>query len=340
MARPSLRGRRAPGAPSWGDPGALPLASLTPAPNNGTPAPSNGAHARGLIQGVVGRLALLQPQVLLDAERESLHQYRVNLRRLRTVLSQFGPALLLPRGVGARRIAALARCTGEARDLDVLHERLKDQLLPRLDSADRQALRPLRRRLARQRQRSFQAMAEALVCPRTERLLAKLDHWQGQPRYRPLGQEPLADWLQEWHRPLSGALFLHPGWWAEQPREKRLHALRKRIKGVRYSLEVLVDRLPPGAHDWISALKQAQAVLGELHDLQVLEALLHEGEEALPRSARRGLQAELERQRAIEWARWRELSGRLLRPECRAALPSLSPLPPWPDAAGAEAAGS
>ena len=81
-------------------------------------------------------------------------------------------------------------------------------------------------------------------------------------------------------------------------------------------------------------------MLGELHDLQVLEALLHEEEEEVPRSASRGLQAELERQRAIEWAHWRELSGRLLRPECRAALSSLSLLPPWPAAPGPEAAGS
>jgi CHAD domain-containing protein len=301
---------------------------------------SNGAHARALIEGHGRRLSQLQREVLRDGDREPLHQVRVSLRRLRTVLSLFGPALVLPRGVRAARIASLARCTGATRDLDVLGERLQGQLLPRLDPADHQALRPLLRRLARRRQRAFHTAQEALSSPRTERLLRKIDRWQRRPQFTALGQEPLADWQVEWHRPLSAALFLHPGWWAGQPRDPELHALRKRIKGVRYSLEALGEPLEGSRHDWIAALKQAQGVLGELHDLQVLEALLHEESAAVPRSARRGLQAELERQRAIEWARWRELSGRLLRPECRAALSSLSPLPPWPAAPGPEAAGS
>ena len=301
---------------------------------------SNGAHARALIEAHGHRIPQLQREVLRDADREPLHQIRVSLRRLRTVLSVFGPALVLPRGVRAARVASLARCTGETRDLDVLGERLQGQLLPRLDPTDRQALGPLLRRLARRRRRAFHSVVEALSSPRSGRLLRKIDRWQRRPEFTALGQEPLADWLHEWHRPLSGALFLHPGWWAGQPRDPELHELRKRIKGVRYCLEALGERLEPSVHDWITALKQAQGVLGELHDLQVLEALLHEEEEEVPRSASQALQAELERQRAIEWAHWRELSGRLLRPECRAALSSLSPLPPWPAAPGPEAAGS
>ncbi|MFM7265600.1 MAG: CHAD domain-containing protein, partial [Cyanobium sp.] len=221
----------------------------------------------------------------------------------------------------------LARRTGEARDLDVLDGRLRDQLLPRLEPADQPALAPLLRRLTRRRQRAFAAALAALAAPRTTRLLRKIDRWQRQPRFTALGHESLADWLHDWHRPLSGSLVLHPGWWAEHPRDLQLHALRKRIKGLRYSLEALVNRLEPSGRDWIAAFKQAQTVLGELHDLQVLEALLHEEQARIPASASQGVQAELERQRAIAWARWRELSGWLLRPECRAALPSLSPLP-------------
>lgn len=291
------------------------------------PPGSNGAHARALIEGHGRRLALLQGRLPVEEDPEVLHQVRVSLRRLRTVLSLFGPALVLPRAVRPARLAALARRTGEARDLDVLEDRLREQLLPRLEPLDPSALRPLRRHLARRRQRAFAAALDALEAPRTTRLLHKLARWQQQPRFTALGHEPLADWLLEWHRPLAGTLVLHPGWWADHPRDPQLHALRKRIKGVRYSLEALADQLDPAGADWIAALRQAQTVLGELHDLQLLEALLHADQDRISPSLSQGMGAELERQRAIAWARWRELSGWLLRPECRAALPDLSPLP-------------
>ncbi|MFM7265401.1 MAG: CHAD domain-containing protein, partial [Cyanobium sp.] len=76
---------------------------------------SNGAHARALIEGHGRRLEQLQRELRQDADPEVLHQLRVSLRRLRTVLSQFGPALVLPHGISTARIAALARRTGEAR---------------------------------------------------------------------------------------------------------------------------------------------------------------------------------------------------------------------------------
>ena len=326
----------APGAclpQAGGSLGAAPLDSSPPAIPG-----SNGAHARALIEGHGRHLAQLLGRLGPDADPEVLHQVRVSLRRLRTVLSQFAPALVLPRAVRPARLAAVARATGEARDLDVLEGRWRQQLRPRLDPADQPALRPLLRRLARRRQRAYAAALAALAAPRTARLLGKLERWQRQPRFTPLGHEPLADWLHAWHRPLSSALVLHPGWWADHPRDPQLHALRKCIKGVRYSLEALADRLEPSGADWIATFKQAQTVLGELHDLQVLEALLHEDQDRIPPSASQGVRAELERQRAIAWARWRELSGWLLRPECRAALPSLSPLPvPPAEAQPAEA---
>ena len=72
--------------------------------------------------------------MLRDADREPLHQIRVNLRRLRTVLSVFGPALVLPRGVRAARIASLARCTGETRDLAADHSDVVTRLAAEYDA--------------------------------------------------------------------------------------------------------------------------------------------------------------------------------------------------------------
>ncbi len=305
---------------------------------------SNGAHALALIQRQTRQLAALQRDVLADEDREALHRFRVSLRRLRTALDQFAPALELPQGVGSGRIAALARRTGLCRDLDVLRERLETTLLPRLEPGERQALRPALRRLRRERGLAFDAVSETLVSPRYLKLLARLGRWQQRPAFTRLGHQPLADWLHEWHLPLSGALFLDPGWQASDPRSEDLHRLRKRIKGVRYALEHLVDLLEAPAQAWIAALKQAQVLLGDLHDLQVLEACLLDRPGQRHGDSLTGLRAELERQRTEVWGQWREIAALLLLPQSRRALPALGPLPvlrPQPASeAGAAAEGS
>jgi CHAD domain-containing protein len=308
------------------------------------PALSNGEHALALIQRQTRRLAALQREVLADGDPEPLHQFRVSLRRLRTALQQFAPALELPDGVGSGRIAALARRTGLCRDLDVLRQRLDSSLLPRLVSEERQALRPALKRLQRERRLAFEAVSETLVSPRYLKLLARLGRWQQRPAFTSLGHQPLAEWLHEWHLPLSGALYLDPGWQASDPRSEELHSLRKRIKGVRYALEHLVDLLDAPGQGWIAALKQAQGLLGDLHDLQVLEACLLDRPGQRPGGDLAGLRAELERQRVAVWGQWRPLAALLLLPESRRALPALRPLPqaipPPPSGEGAATAGS
>lgn len=305
---------------------------------------SNGTHALAQIQRQTRRLAALHREVLADEDPEALHQFRVSLRRLRTALRQFAPALELPDGVSPGRIAGLARSTGLSRDLDVLRERLEHGILPRLAAEERQALRPALKRLRRDRQIAFEAVRDALGSSRYLKLLARLGRWAQQPAFTPLGHLPLADWLHEWHLPLSGALFLHPGWLATHPQDESLHELRKSLKGVRYALEHLAEALEAPGHSWISVLKQAQSWLGELHDLQVLEACLLDRPGHGAGRGLEGLRGELERQRSEVWGQWRTLAALLLLPESRRALPALRPLPvaipPPPSAAEAAAAGS
>lgn len=262
------------------------------------------------------RLRDLQPQVLADRDPEPLHQFRVSLRRLRSVLAQFAPALRLPARVSPRRIAILARATGQARDFDVLLESLRTDLLPGLPGVERDQLIPLQRRLQRQRRGAFAALEAELQAPRSQRLLARLERWQRQPRYAPLGLEPLAAWLPEWWMPLAAPCFLHPGWFSPDPEAPELHDLRKRIKAVRYGLESLESHLGGEASLWIQRLRRVQACLGDLHDQQVFGDLLRgQGRRGLGPLAE--LEGRLESRRQVQWLRWQELRRDLLAPACR-----------------------
>ena len=280
-------------------------------PSSLGPGLSSGDYARGLIQRQVRQLGKLQGEVLADRDPEPLHQLRVSLRRLRTALSQFGPALVLPESVTDRRIAAVARGTGLCRDLDVLQLRLQEQLLPRLPGDEQQALEGPMKRLARDRSQAFVTLKEALHSSRYLKLLARLHKWQQRPRFTPLGQLPLAAWLYDWQAPFTAALFLHAGWTVEDPSAEALHDLRKRIKAARYALEHLEKWCEPALQAWIQELRQAQAHLGELHDLEILSHTLRGSGSRLKSHPLPMLRSELEDQRRDHWLRWRELAQRL-----------------------------
>lgn len=278
---------------------------------------SSGDYARELIQRQIRRLGKLQGEVLADNDPEPLHQLRVSLRRLRTALAQFGPALVLPDSVTDRRIAAVAQRTSLCRDLDVLQLRLRQQLLPRLPAEEQHALEGPMRRLARDRNQAFDTLKEALLSSRYLKLLARLHKWQKRPRLTPLGERPLARWLYEWQAPFTAALFLHPGWMVEDPAAEALHDLRKRIKAARYALEHLEDWCEPPLQAWIQELRQAQDHLGELHDLQILGGSLGDNAKRLKASSLPVLRSELQAQQREHWLHWRELAQRLQQDDNR-----------------------
>jgi CHAD domain-containing protein len=281
---------------------------------------TNGAYALELIQRQTRRLGKLQPEVMADADPEPLHQLRVSLRRLRTALRQFAPALELPGSVSESRIASVARRTGLTRDLDVLRERLEQRILPALPEGEQEAFAPAIRRLARDRRQSFESLREALHSSRYLKLLARLHKWQRKPRFTAIGESSLQRWLFEWLVPISSPLFLHPGWFCDDPRAKELHDLRKRIKGVRYASENLEPFLDDTIGAWIRELKQAQDNLGDLHDLQVLAAAL--SDRSLPVTLKElpEMGREIQRQQAERWRQWQEQAQRLSCEDGRRAI--------------------
>lgn len=275
------------------------------------PVLSSGEFALELIRRQTRRLGNLQADVLADRDPEPLHQLRVSLRRLRTAMGQFAPALEFPEGVSVRRIAAVARRTGLCRDLDVLHGRLRDELLPRLPEGEQASLEGAMKRLRQDRAQAFTTLHEALHSSRYLKLLARLHKWQLQPRFTALGRLPLMPWLPDWQAPFTAGLFLDPGWLEADSSAETLHALRKRIKQARYSLEHFDRWCEPALKAWIQDLRAAQDHLGDLHDLQILHRNFIRGD-SLKKSLRLPvLQAELEAQQQLCWIRWRELAERL-----------------------------
>lgn len=227
---------------------------------------------------------------------ESLHDFRVALRRLRTALRSFRPWLAgSVRRKDERRLRRIARATGGARDVEVQRAWLAAQghgtsaaqraghafAVARLDAraaaapdAGRAAARflraaaALRRRLARYRRRvdpsratpsPFAAVLAARIAEETDAVSRRMAAIRG-----------VDD-------------------------ERRVHRARIEAKRLRYLLEPLRDHPTAASAGAVARLRRLQDLLGDLHDAHLLEAALREAiaeaEAARDLRARAGLLA-------------------------------------------------
>ena len=209
-----------------------------------------------------------------SVDPEFVHQARVALRRLRTGLHLFAPALP-PRFVKhwSARWHHSARALGEARNWDVLAtEGWASWLGP---MADDPALQPVRAWVQSQRLQANQRARACLHEPaHALDLLAFSRAVLALPTpSRPPESKPLSRWaarrLQDPHRQLlmrtRKALSKGP---------KSRHALRIAIKKLRDAQELLGGLLPERSQRDTARLAKAQSLLGELNDLSTAQGLL------------------------------------------------------------------
>ena len=301
--------------------------------------PRLGEHGAGLLRQHTKALVHWHGPVLENRDPEPLHQMRVSMRRLRTTLDQFGPALVLPKGVTAERVAKPLRRLGMARDLDVLGQRLEQGLLPQLPRAEIKQLKPVLKQLRRERQLAHGAVVATLQSSAYLAVVAQLQGWLKDPQFSDWGETPMDSWVWELQLPALGELFLHSGWLVDELGDacdegdegEAVHGLRIAIKRARYGLEAIGPMAGPGTRRWIQRLKAAQDVLGELHDGEVLRRAI---DSQLPQGldvAMPELLALLDQQRQELWQQWRHQArslntSRQRRSLLKALLSGQSPL--------------
>lgn len=226
---------------------------------------------QALEERVVQLVALLGEADIL-ADPEGLRRVRVASRRLRAALDWANPDHYDRFRRQARRAKALGTSLGAMRELEVcrlLLVRIAASLPPEGQAAAECALDPLDEALARARNQALEAWH-----PEETRRLAALRHRRPQPpapEPRLALQEAL--W-QELQPRLEGLEAIQEA--AAGPGDaETLHALRIRLKRLRYALEVVAPALGPRSNRALASLKALQDALGSHHDHWVLAALLH-----------------------------------------------------------------
>jgi CHAD domain-containing protein len=288
-------------------------------------------------------LALLDLLVANEAglranlDTEFLHDFRVALRRTRSLLRQVKevfPAHEVDHF--ATEFSWIGRLTGPLRDLDVLLLALR----ARREEFDDGDLQPLTDLLSRSREEEHARLVAALDSDRYRQLLADWKAFLDRP-VSPVPEPPraalaLADVVSHRARRLSGRLAacaIDEGTTAE-----RLHEVRISAKKLRYLIDVTAGFYDPADLKRIlTALKKLQRVLGDFNDAQVQERRLVDCERALAgaTAAARALRAvghlvEQARRRRVDLRKeiveaLTRFRARHTRAACRRAFKALAP---------------
>lgn len=211
---------------------------------------------------------------------DAVHDMRVALRRLRSTLHTFRPALDTARTEPLREeLKWLGQVLGAVRDNDVLAEKLRAAVKaepPELVVGPVAAR--IDQHLAARAAPARAELAEALDGRRYAALLDELDAVVAAPARRPLAPSRLRRLartaVRRADKRLAAADRRSTSWGPD--RDHRLHDARKSYKQARYALEVLrpIDGRP--AKRLANRLTRLQDVLGAHQDVTVLASLLRD----------------------------------------------------------------
>jgi CHAD domain-containing protein len=212
-------------------------------------------------------LLVHEPGVRLGRDPENLHQHRVAARRTRAFLraskTYLDPAWRQLVGDPLGRLGAL---TGPVRDLDVLLERLPDELRT-LDDADRAGAQLLVAQLEVERDEARRRLLERLDSEEHQVVLSRL---RLPPRLAAGVDSIPLDKIarKEFRRLAKGVAKL-----GKHPDDASVHRLRIRLKRARYAAELSAPRTKKGRRFFEHA-KALQTLLGDHQDAVVAEERL------------------------------------------------------------------
>jgi CHAD domain-containing protein len=307
-----------------------------------------GQYSHQIIQQNLQRFVDQEKAVLKDHDSEPLHQMRVGMRRLRTAVRVFEPAIVLPKTVTYSSIGKVMSSLGETRDLDVLKQILKKRYQPFLQQSEQSKFNKVLKKLHKKRAQSSVQLKEMLKSDRYIHLKKSIESWISEPVYTPIGSLLVIQVLPDLLLPLVCQIFLHPGWLVgttmldghvtliENPMVLNqqcsqfgdlLHDLRKKMKGVRYQAEFFSGFYAADYLQTIEEFKAIQDVLGELQDRVVLRQFLESTLNADLEKVLPTVNQILEQEQLAFWQSWQLLQERYLALDFRQSIRSLLTTP-------------
>ncbi len=285
-----------------------------------------------------------ESEVLKDKDPEDLHQMRVGMRRLRSALSGFAPALNLPNAVSEKNISKIAKVLGKLRDIDVLQNTLITQYQPNLPKIEQKNLQLSLKSLKKERKSAFKDVKQILHSRRYIQFKTGIEAWLENPTYNTIAAVKIQRVLPDFLLPQAGSFLLHPGWLVgvkiesgevnfsqrqdmttiSSSQAKILHDLRKSAKKTRYNMELFKRFYGNLYNDYLQQITKVQEVLGDVQDTAVLIDFLTSLSNNEITSYMPNLVELIAKNRLLKFQEWQDLQKYFLYPrrqqELRAIL--------------------
>lgn len=297
-----------------------------------TQAKTLGEWASVAINKHLQKVVKHEKDVLQDKSPEDLHQMRVGMRRLRSAIAGFAPALKLPKSAREKKIGKVARILGTLRDLDVLGAALENDYKPSLPAKEQKHLQAALADISKQRRYALVEVKETIEGKQYKLLKESLNEWLQQPEYQEIAKIPIEEVLPDLLLPEVSKLLLHPGWLVgseakiidieavEQVLAKQgdlLHSLRKETKRLRYQMEVFSEFYDERYASYLEDIKAIQEILGKMQDSNVLTEFLKETSTDNIKRSLPTLLAELDKANYDAWQQWQTLQTKYLSVDMR-----------------------
>ncbi len=234
---------------------------------------------RFIIENLISVMQANLPGVLEDIDSEFLHDFRVSVRRARSLLSQMKG--VLDTRTTARlqpQLKAMGAITGDVRDLDVYLLK-KEAYIALVPEVLKSGIDSLFRTLQRKRRYARKRMVKAMAGTAFNAALADLDVFvQSDPLAesdapggaRPIGDAAKAVIYNRYRRIIKKGSRI-----SDTTPDERLHELRIDCKKLRYLMEFFTSLFPEDQmKQLVKQLKRLQENLGDFNDLSVQQAFL------------------------------------------------------------------
>jgi len=229
-----------------------------------------GDAARKIVALHLGRLREHDPGTRVGEDPEALHDMRVASRRLRAVVRAFEAGI--PQQLQTyldRELRWLGQVLGSVRDLDV-HLGLLDQYRAAVPADHHDALAPFRAHIEAERAQRRGEMLGVLESTRYFRLLVRLERFaQARAAVRGRFKEPVIQVGRRAIRRGFRRVRKDGRRISETPTDAELHALRIRVKRLRYLLEFLRELTGKPGRQLVKDTIRLQDLLGAHHDATV-----------------------------------------------------------------------
>ncbi len=273
-----------------------------------------------------------EKDVLKDKSPEDLHQMRVGMRRLRSAVTGFAPALKLPKSATEKKIGKVARILGSLRDLDVLSAALENDYKPSLPAKEQKYLETALVDINKQRRYALAEVKETIEGKQYKLLKESLNEWMQKPEYHEIAKMPIEEVLPDLLLPEVSRLLLHPGWLVGSEiklveleavekilanQGQLLHGLRKETKRVRYQMEVFDEFYSRNYASYLEDIRAIQEILGKIQDSNVLRGFLKESSVGNINRSLPTLTSQLAKVNYDAWQQWQTLQTKYLNIDIR-----------------------